>query len=129
MSQTNDNFNPFDPTGMLKGIRDANLDAVSKMMIECVSSDAYARATGTVLDGWLAGSTPFRKAVEAALTQALAGLNMPSRGEVASLAERLTNVEMRLDDIEAKLDECLRAVAPRSRAGAKNKAANGESQT
>jgi hypothetical protein len=128
MSQTNDNFNPFDPAGVLKGIRDANMDALSKMMIECVNTDAYAQATGTMLDAYLAGSAPFRKAVEAAMTRALATLNMPSRGEVISLAERLTNIEMRLDDIEAKLDECLRA-APRPRAGARNKAANGEGQS
>jgi hypothetical protein len=126
MSQTNDNFNPFDPTGMLKGIRDANMDAWSKMMIDCVNTDAYAQATGTMLDGWLSTSGPFRKALESALTQALAGLNMPSRAEVISLAERLTNIELRLDDIDAKLDECLRAAAPKSRAGARNKAANGE---
>jgi hypothetical protein len=126
MSPNNDNFNPFDPTGMLKGLRDANMDAWSKMMIECVNTDAYARATGTMLDGWLSTSAPFRKALEAALTQALTGLNMPTRGDVIALAERLTNVELRVDDIEAKLDECLRAAAPKPRSGARHKAANGE---
>ena len=69
MSQTNDTFNPFDPTGMLKNIRDANLDAWSKMMIDLVNTDAYARVTGQLLDAYLANSAPFRKAVESALTQ------------------------------------------------------------
>ncbi len=128
MSQTNDTFNPFDPTGMLKGIRDANLDVLSKMMIEAVNTDAYARATATMLDAWLSNSAPFRKALEAALAHALASLNMPSRGEIIGLAERLTNIEMRLDDIDAKLDEAPRAAAPKSRAGARSKAANGEGQ-
>nr|MBA3915320.1 hypothetical protein [Terriglobales bacterium] len=36
--------------------------------------------------------------------QTLGTLNMPSRGEIVSLAERLTQVEMRLDDMDAKLD-------------------------
>src|SRR6516225_10931934 len=109
MSQTNDTFNPFDPTGMLKNIRDANLDAWSKMMIDLVNTDAYAKATGVLLDAWLSNSAPFRKALESTLTQVLTNLNMPTRADVTSLAERLTNIEMRLDDLDAKLDEGLRA--------------------
>jgi hypothetical protein len=40
----------------------------------------------------------------------LAQANMPSRAEVISLAQRLTSVEMRLDDMDARLDEILGAV-------------------
>ena len=105
MSQTNDTFNPFDPSGMLKSMRDSSMEAWSKMMSELVNTEAYAQATAVMLDAWLASSSPFRKAIESAMTQALANLNMPSRGDVVSLAERLTNIEMRLDDLEAKLDE------------------------
>jgi hypothetical protein len=126
MSQTNDTFNPFDPTGMLKNIRDANLDAWSKMMIDLVNTDAYAKATGTLLDAWLSNSAPFRKALESTLTQVLTNLNMPTRADVTSLAERLTNIEMRLDDLDAKIDEGMRVSAPKSRAGAKGKSGNGE---
>jgi hypothetical protein len=128
MSQDNVNFNPFDPSGLLKQMRDANLDAWSKTMIELVHSDAYARATGALLDGWLSTSAPFRKALESAVTQALANLSLPSRGDVTALAERLTNIEMRLDDMDAKLDECLRAAA-KPRAGSRARAGNGEGQT
>ncbi len=124
MSQTNDTFNPFDPTGMLKSLRDANLDAWSKMMIDLINSSAYARATGTLLDAWLSNSAPFRKAVESALTQALTSLNLPTRADVTGLAERLTNIELRLDDLDAKLDEALRA--PKGRSGARARAGNGE---
>jgi len=35
---------------------------------------------------------------------------MPSRADVLSLAERFTNVEMRLDDMDAKLDRIERAL-------------------
>ena len=112
MSPKNDTFNPFDPTGVLKNLRDANLDAWSKMMIECVNTTAYAQATGTMLDGWLSTSAPFRKALEAALVQAVTNLQLPTRGDVISLAERLTNIEVRLDNLEAKLDEGRRAARP-----------------
>ncbi len=109
MSDENGGFDPFDPTGMLKGMRDANMDAWAKMMVQLVNSEAYARANGAMLDAWLTSSGPFRKAVEASMAQNLATLNMPSRADFISLAERLTNIEMRLDDMEAKLDEFLRS--------------------
>ena len=118
--ENNGNFNPFDPTGVLKTIRDANMETWSKMMIDAVNTDAYARVTGEMLDAWLSNSTPFRKAIETAMTQALGNLNMPTRAEVISLAERLTNIEMRLDDMEAKLDESLRG-ARRTSAATKSK--------
>jgi hypothetical protein len=119
MSQTNDTFNPFDPTGMLKTMRDANMEAWSKMMIQLVNTEAYAQATAVMLDAWLSTSAPFRKALETATTQALVSLNMPTRADVISLAERLTNIEMRLDDLEAELDEVQRgsAAGPKGRRG------------
>ena len=107
--ENNSNYNPFDPTRMLKTIRDANMETWSKMMIEYVNTDAYARVTGEMLDAWLSNSAPFRKAIEQAMTKVLTSLNMPTRADVIGLAERLTNIEMRLDDLEAKLDESLRA--------------------
>ena len=123
MSQTNDTFNPFDPTGMFKNMRDANLDAWSKMMIQFVNTEAYAQSTGAMLNAWLTTSAPFRKAVEAAMTQALVNLNMPTRADVTGLAERLTNIELRLDDLEGKLEEGRRAA--RKAAGPKAKPSTG----
>jgi len=105
MSQTNDTFNPFDPTGMFKGMRDASMDNWSKTMIQFVNSDAYAQATGTMLDAWLSSSSVFRKLIEASVTQVLTSLNMPTRADITSLAERLTNIEKRLDDLDAKLEK------------------------
>ena len=112
MTQTPETYNPFDPTGMFKTMRDANLDAWSKMMIQLVNSEAYAQATAVMLDAWLSGSGPFRKAVQASMAQALAGVNMPTRDDVTRLAERLTNIEVRLDNLEAKLDEGRRSARP-----------------
>jgi hypothetical protein len=104
MAQTPDDKNPFDPFGTMRAMRDAGLEAWSKMMIELVNSPAYADAQAQYLDSYLAASTPFRQAVETAMTQALTGLNMPTRADVTSLAERLTNIELRLDDLDAKID-------------------------
>ena len=60
-----------------------------------------------MLDAWLSSSTPFRKAIENSISQTLAGLKLPSTDDISRLAERLTNIEMRLDDMDAKLDKVL----------------------
>jgi len=104
MSQApSDGMSLLDPWGFWKTARDANLEAWSKFMIDLVNSDEYAQATGVALEQALATSQPLRDAMERSMTQTLSLLNMPSRAEVVSLAERLVNVEMRLDDLDAKV--------------------------
>lgn len=100
-------YNPFDPSSFLKEFRDANLDAWAKSMISLVHTEAYAEATARMLDVYLTTSGPFRKAIESSMTQTLAELNLPSRRDVMRIAERLTNIEMRLDDLEVAVDEAL----------------------
>src|SRR4051812_48141405 len=78
MSQQTSTFNPFDPTGMIKAMRDSNMDAWSKVMIQLVNTEAFAQATGMMLDGWLTTSGPFRKAIESIMTRVLTGLNLPT---------------------------------------------------
>ncbi len=113
MSTTNNstNFNPFDPAGMFKEVRDANMTAWAKMMVELVNTDAYAESTAAMLDAWLTTSGPFRKIIESSIGQVLAELNLASRGDMIRIAERLTNIEFRLDDLEAKLDADLPSAA------------------
>ncbi len=105
-----DGMNLLDPLGFWKSVRDTNLDSWSKFMIEVVNSDAYAQATGTALAQALGASQPFRQALEKTMTQTLGMLNMPSREEVTTLAGRLVNVEMRLDDLDAKLSATQKAL-------------------
>lgn len=109
MSQPPDAANPFDPFGLWKNTQGATLDAWSKAMIELVNTDAYAEATGRMLDSYLTVSAPVRKLLEQTMAQVLAQYNLPSRSEVLSLAERFTNIEMRLDDLDARLDTIQRA--------------------
>lgn len=91
---------PFEP---FRTMRDAYLDAMAKTMVEAVNTEAYAQATGTMLEGYLAAAAPFREAMDKSMKQALQQLSLPSREEVAALAERFTNLELRLDDMDAKL--------------------------
>lgn len=128
MSQDIQTVNPFDPTGMFKSLRDANVEVWSKAMAQFVNTEAFAHGTGTMLDAWLTSSVPFRKALEMAMTQVLTGLNLPTRADITSLAERLTNIEMRLDDLDAKLDEVQRS-ARNGRAGSRAAPKTGEKQS
>ena len=96
---------PFDPMEPFRGMRDAYMDIWAKSMVDMVNSEAYAQATGTMLDTYLTVSAPFREAVEKAMVKTLEQMAMPSRADVTSLAERMTHIELRLDDLDAKLDE------------------------
>src|SRR5579875_2565709 len=106
MSKEPEPTNPLDPFDTLnimreaslktwQAMRDASLETWSKVMIDFVNSDAYSRATAQWLATYLTISQPFQRALETTLTQTLARLNMPTRAEVTSLAERMTNIEMR----------------------------------
>lgn len=118
------NGKDFDPVGAFREVRDNYLDAWAKTMVDAVNTEAYAKATGTMLDTYLTASAPFREAMEKSTLQALSQLNMPSRADFISLAERLTNVEMKLDDLDAKLDEIGNSLKkPSSAARTRNPAA------
>ena len=93
-----------DPFEAFRDMRNAYLDAMSKVMIDAVNSEEYAQATGTMLNSALALSAPFREAFDKSMGMALQQLSLPSRQEVAALALRFANMEMRLDDMDAKLD-------------------------
>ena len=117
-SESTDPLDPFETMNTMwetnlknwKSMRDTSLDSWSKMMIDTVNSDEYSRTTGQWLDTYLTLSQPFRRIIDLMMTQVLTGLNMPLRTDVTSLAERLTNIETRLDDQDAKLDDILSAI-------------------
>ena len=114
--------NPFDP-GAWRDARDVYLDAWSKVMVDAVNSDQYAKATGAILDTYLTASSPFRELLEKSMLKALEQLSMPSRPEFIALAERVTRIEMLLDDMDAKLDRLVKpkSAEPPKRATAKRK--------
>jgi hypothetical protein len=105
-----ENTKSFDPFEPFREMRDAYLDSMAKVMVETVNTDGYAQANGAMLDSYLTASAPFREALEKWMVQTLQQLSLPSRQEVAALAERFTNMEMRLDDVDAKLDQIARLI-------------------
>ena len=115
-----DNKDPksFDPFEVWRRMRDASMDAWANAMTLTANTEAYARATGAMLDGSLTASIPLRQIIENAIGQALQQYNLPSRADFISLADRLTQIETAIDDLDAKLDLPLQprpveAAAPR----------------
>src|ERR1700726_1665605 len=106
----------LDPMEPWRAARDIYMDAWGKTMVDMVNSEAYAQAAGAMLDSYMTVSAPFREAVEKAMLKTLEQLAMPSRADVLSIAERMTNIEMRLDDLDAKLDDIRRLIANASAA-------------
>jgi hypothetical protein len=105
------NGKEFDPTDAFREMRDTYLDAWAKSMVDTVNTDAYAKASGMMLNNYLSASSPFREAVEKVMLQALQQFSMPSRADVVSIAERTVNIEVRLDDMDAKLDRIEKSLA------------------
>jgi hypothetical protein len=101
------NGNDVDPMAAFREVQDTYLNAWAKATVDVVNTEAYAKASGQMLDTYLSASSPFREIMEKTMLQALQQLSMPSRADVISVAERLTNVEMKLDDIDAKLDKLI----------------------
>jgi hypothetical protein len=97
-----------DPLGQWRELRDAYMETWSKAMGEAVNSEAYAQSSGVMLETCLSVSTPILDAQKKAMSGALEQLNMPSQADFVSLAGRLTNIELLLDDMAAKLDQILK---------------------
>jgi hypothetical protein len=98
---------PFDPLESFRGLRDIYLDTMAKAMVEAVNTESYAKASGAMLDTTLTMSAPLREGLEKSMLQVLEQLSLPSRQDIVALAERFTNLEMCLDDMDAKLDRIL----------------------
>jgi polyhydroxyalkanoate synthesis regulator phasin len=102
---------PVDPLAAWRDMRDASMEAWANVMNDVVRTDAYAQSSGVLLDTYLTTSGPFYEFFQKAMSQTLQELNLPSRTDFASLSERLTNIEIRLDDMDAKLDRIAAKIA------------------
>ena len=108
----------FDLTKLLRDARDRVMDAWAKLALHLTSSHEYQRLQGTIAKPALLGYAVFRKLTESVMSPFLAQMNMPSREEVLGIAQRLTRIEMTLDDLGATLDQLRRSTTARPQRGA-----------
>ncbi len=103
----------FDPAASMVQFYDAMAQAWARAMNNLVASEGFADAVAEQMQANLETMGLMRKHVSELMDQYLQQMSLPSHQEVLGLAERLTRLEMRLDDMDAKLDEaldCLRAL-------------------
>jgi hypothetical protein len=74
---------------------------------QMVSSKPVADSMAQQMEANLSAMGLMRSQMSEMMAQTLQQMNMPSRQEVLSMSERMTQIEMRLDDMEAKMDEAL----------------------
>ena len=103
----------FDVSKALRDARDAAMDAWAKATLRLTSSHEYQRLSGAISKPMLLATAFFRQTTEGVMSELLARFNMPSREEVLSLSQRLTRIEMALDDLGAGLDQLRRSGAAR----------------
>jgi hypothetical protein len=59
------------------------------------------------LESSLSTAQLMRRQMGELMEQSMQQMSMPTRKEIVSIAERMSSIEMRLDDMEAKVDEVL----------------------
>jgi polyhydroxyalkanoate synthesis regulator phasin len=74
---------------------------------EMVSNKNFADSMAQQLESSLSATQLMRRQMGELMEQSLQQMSLPTRKDMVSLAGRVTNIEMRLDDMEAKLDEVL----------------------
>lgn len=103
------------PISLWRSFRDVNVEAWAQGTANIVNTDAFSQILGLYLDSYLALYAPFQKVLHQYQETSLAQLNLPSRTELTALAQRMTHIELRLDDLDARIDHVLhtlRAQAP-----------------
>jgi hypothetical protein len=108
-----------------RGLRDSALEDLAKVTLAWTSSHAFQSVNAAFTKPTLLAAAIFRKATESAMADMLARLNMPSREDVLSLSQRLTRIEMVLDDLGAAMDQVRRSSSAK-RPAARERESNGE---
>ncbi len=89
---------------LAQNLYETGMESWAKLAIVVTGSAAYHRVSSTLGIPRLFATAVLRKPAEAAMQQLLSTLNMPSRDEVITIAQRLTRIEMTLDDLGAVLE-------------------------
>jgi hypothetical protein len=102
---------PFSVMGAVRSARDSMLEDLAKVTLALTTTNVYRKANAAVMRPSLVVSAILKEKREEAMAEVLEKLNMPSRQEVITVAQRLTRIEMALDDIGAGMDQLRRQTA------------------
>lgn len=107
MSEEKPEEQAIDPFAQMITFYDSMSKSWAKVMSDAVSSKSFAESMGQQVEGSLESMTVMQKQFGELYERYLQQMNLPTRKEMLNLAERLTRLEMALDDVDAKLDEVL----------------------
>ena len=107
MSEQNSGHPESDPFAPVVQFTDRWMKTWSNVMSDVVASESFATTMGEQIEGMLEATKLVQQQMKVSMEQYLQQMSLPSRDQILNLAERLTNIEMRLDDLDAKVDESL----------------------
>ncbi len=87
-----------------KQFLDQWIAAWAKVLEQAMGTEAFARAMGKQLEGFLNAANPVKKAAEQHIEATLAGLGVPSRSQVVALAKQIVQLEEKVDDIADRME-------------------------
>ncbi len=97
----------FDPSQMMIQFYDNWTKTWASAMSEAATSKSFAESMGQQMESSLDTLALIRRQVNEFMELYLQQMSLPTRKEVLSLAERLTKIEMDLDDLDNKMDDAL----------------------
>ena len=86
---------------------DQGIEAWSKVLTQAMGTENFAAALGKHLDQHLSAVGPLRKQMTEVGEEYLKALNLPSRRQVADLAEPVVALESRIEALEDKIEALL----------------------
>lgn len=95
----------FDPFAQMIQFYDSMGKSWASAMSDAVASKSFADSMSEQMESNLEAMSLARKQFGDFMEQYLQQMNLPTRKEVVTMSERLTKLEMALDDLDAKLDE------------------------
>lgn len=98
---------PLDPAGMLRELVSQWEKGLNEVANRAMASDEFNRG----MHGGLGASLTAQKSLNELLGRTVSSLNLPTRGEVAALGDRLQSIEERLIRMESLLDRAVGAAA------------------
>ena len=90
-----------------KKFQDEWIEAWSKILTQAMGTETFAAALGKHLDQHLSAVGPLRKQMADVGEEYLRALNLPSRRQVADLAELVVALESRIEALEDKIEALL----------------------
>lgn len=107
MSDEKPEKSDIDPFAQMIQFYDSMSKSWASAMSDAVSSKSFAESMGQQVESNLETMSLIQKQFGDLNEQFLQQMNIATRKEIVNIAERITKLELALDDLDAKLDQVL----------------------